>query len=101
MRLRLNYFDNVLKLSYIFRGNDYMSFGQTYLRKDIRGFNIMDRVRLFENRIFATLGYERLHDNTDSTKVATTNFTNYNLAVSYVPQPGLPSFTARVRALRQ
>lgn len=93
LALRLNYFDNVLKLSYIFRGNDYMSFGQTYLRKDIRGFNIMDRVRLFENRIFATLGYERLHDNTDSTKVATTNFTNYNLAVSYVPQPGLPSFT--------
>jgi hypothetical protein len=91
--VRLNYFDNVLKLGYIFRGNGYESFGQTFLRKDIRGFNIMDRVRLFENRVYATLGFERLHDNTDSTKVATTTFTNYNAALSYVPGPGVPTVT--------
>ncbi len=91
--LRLNYFDNVFKLSYVFRGNDYMSFGQTFLRKDIRGFNIMDRVRLLGNRLYATLGYERLHDNTDSTKVATTTFSNVNLALSYIPGPEAPTVT--------
>jgi hypothetical protein len=91
--LRLNYFDNVFKFNYLFRGNDYYSFGQSFLRKDIRGFNIQDRVRFFENRVFATLGYERLQDNTDSTKVATTTFSNYNFALSYVPQPELPSIT--------
>jgi hypothetical protein len=91
--LRLNYFNNVFKVSYIFRGNDYMSFGQTFMRKDIRGFNFMDRIRLLSNRIFATLGYERLQDNTDSTKVATTTYSNYNAAVSYVPGPEAPTVT--------
>lgn len=91
--LRLNYFDNVFKFGYIFRGNDFMSFGQTFLRKDIRGFNIMDRVRLLDNRLSATVGYERLHDNTDSTKVATTTFSNYNIALSYLPGFDAPTVT--------
>ena len=91
--LRLNYFDNAFKFTYLFRGNDYTSFGQSFLRKDIRGFNIMDRVRLLENRVFATIGYERLRDNTDSTKVATTTFINYNVAVSYVVGPDVPNVT--------
>jgi hypothetical protein len=91
--LRLNYFDNMFKFTYLFRGNDYTSFGQSYLRKDIRGFNLQDRVRLFQNRIFATLGFERLHDNTDSTKVATTTFTNTNVSVSYIPAPDVPGVT--------
>lgn len=50
-------------------------------------------MRLFDNRVFATLGYERLQDNTDSTKVATTTFSNYNVALSYVAGPDLPSIT--------
>lgn len=91
--LRLNYFDNAFKFTYLFRGNDYTSFGQSFLRKDIRGFNIMDRVRLLQNRVFATIGFERLSDNTDSTKVATTTFTNYNVAVSYVAGPDVPNVT--------
>lgn len=91
--LRLNYFDNVLKLSYTFRGNGYESFGQTFLRKDIRGFNIMDRVRLLENRVYASFGFEQLHDNTDFTKVATTTFSNYNTALTYIPGPGAPMVT--------
>jgi hypothetical protein len=92
--LRLNYFDNMFRFTYLFRGNDYMSFGQSFLRKDIRGFNLQDRVRLWENRVFATVGYERLHDNTDLTKVATTSFTNTNVSVSYIPGPSIPMVTA-------
>ena len=91
--LGLNYFDNGLKFSYLFRGSDYNSFGQTFLRKDIQGFNISDRLRLVNNQVFAVLGFERLQDNTSKTRVATTTFTNVNMAVSYYSRTNLPNAT--------
>jgi len=89
----LNYLDNSLRLTYLFRGSNYTSFGQTFLRTDIRGFNISDRVRLVENQVLLSLTYERLRDNTSQTKIATTTFSNVNVALSYYPRIPLPSFT--------
>ncbi len=91
--LALNYFDNAFKASYIHRGSDYMSFGQTFLRTDVAGFNLMDRIRLSEQNMFVTLGYERLHDNTSKTKATTTRFTTVNVALTYDPPPELPSIS--------
>jgi hypothetical protein len=92
--LSLNYFDNAFKFTYLYRGSDYNSLGQTFLRKDIRGVNITDRIRLAENRVLATVGLELLKDNTSKTKAATTSFTNLNIAVSYYPDPEYPNVTA-------
>jgi hypothetical protein len=89
----LNYFDNYLKFTYLFRGSDYNSFGQTFLRKDIQGFNLSDRVRLFENQVLFVAGVEQLHDNTSESKAATTTFTNLNFALSYYPRFRAPNFT--------
>lgn len=83
--LALNYFGNFLRFTYLFRGNDYNSAGQTFLRKDVRGFNVNDRLRILENQLFVTLGVERLQDNTGDTKVATTTFLTVTGAVSYYP----------------
>ncbi len=91
--LALNYFDNAFKASYIHRGSDYMSFGQTFLRTDVAGFNLMDRLRLPEQNMFVTLSYERLHDNTSKVKAATTRFTTVNVALTYDPPPELPSIS--------
>jgi hypothetical protein len=91
--LSLNYFDNAVKFAYLFRGSDYNSFGQTFLRKDIRGFNIMDRIRLLSNRLLGTASVEFLKDNTSDLKVATTSFANLNFSVSYFAEPGLPGGT--------
>jgi len=89
----LNYFDNAFRFTYLYRGNDYNSFGQTFLRTDIKGFNVVDRVRLLQSQLFANLGFERLQDNTANTKVATTTFTNLNVALSYYPIPKIPNVT--------
>jgi hypothetical protein len=89
----LNYFDNAFRFTYLYRGNDYTSFGQAFLRTDIQGFNAVDRVRLLQSQLFATLGFERLQDNTANTKAATTTFTNVNIALSYYPIPRIPSVT--------
>jgi hypothetical protein len=93
LSLGLNYFSNALKFSYLFRGSDYNSFGQTFLRKDIQGFNISDRIGVANNQIFFTLSFEHLKDNTSDVKIATTSFLNYNLAVSYYPRINGPNVT--------
>jgi len=78
----LNYFGNYFKGTYLYRGNDYTSFGQNYLRTDIQGFQFLDRLSLFENRVFLSVSYERLNDNLQKTKITTTTFNNYEGSVS-------------------
>lgn len=91
--LGLNYFNNNLKMKYIYRGNDYTSFGQTYLRTDVAGFNIVDRIRMIENKVFLSLGYERLEDNLQDTKIATTAYQTLNTSVSVYAGKGIPNIT--------
>jgi hypothetical protein len=93
MSMTFNYFDNNLRFLYLSHGTDYNSFGQTFLRKDIRGFNISDRWRLIENQVYVQIGFEQLHDNLNETRIATTTFSNFNLAVSYYPRTDFPRFT--------
>ena len=94
--LGLNYFDNTLKFTYLFHGNDYTSFGQSFLQTDIKGFQIVDRARLLDNQLFLTLGYERLEDNTSATKVGTTVFNNVNIAATYLSHYDVPTITVGV-----
>ncbi len=91
--LGLNYLGNAFKFTYLYRGNNYNSFGQTFLRKDIRGFNIIDRIIVVRNQLFATVGYDLLHDNIGDTKAATTRFSTLNVALSYYSRPNLPYVT--------
>jgi hypothetical protein len=94
MTLGLRYFDNAFKFTYLFRGSDYISFGQSFLRKDVRGFNVLDRLHVMRNQIFLTVGYERLEDNTSDSKAATTVYSNVSAAVSYYSRERLPNITA-------
>lgn len=89
----LNYFDNNLKFRYIYRGNDYTSFGQSYLRTDVKGINIVDRIRLLENKVFLSIGFESLEDNLQNTKIATTTFQSLNSSVSVYPGADIPNIT--------
>jgi len=91
--LRLSYFKNNIKATYIYRGNDYRSFGQSYLRTDIKGYNVIDRINLLSNKLFVSVGYENLEDNLQNTKPATTVFQTINSAISIYPRNGLPNFT--------
>jgi len=91
--LAMNYLSNALRATYLYRGSDYLSFGQTFLRKDVQGFNVQDRVRLLSNQVLLTLGFERLQDNTSDTKPATTTYSTLSAGVSWNPGPDLPVLT--------
>lgn len=91
--LALNYFGNYLKASYIFHGKDYTSASATSLRKDIKGFNVTDRLRLFSNKFFLTGSFEQLQNNTSGSEIATTKYTTINTALSIYPSREFPNIT--------
>ncbi len=100
--LGLNYFGNYLKGTYIYHGADYTSVGTTALRRDVKGFNIFDRVRLLENSVFLTGSYEHLQNNTagnDTLSTSTgkvqltTTYETVNASVSYYPTSNMPNLT--------
>jgi len=88
----LNYFNNYLTGTFFRRGASYKSFGNDYLQADIQGFYISDRIRMFDNRVYLSLSYEKKNDNTADTKVGTTNFNNFNSSVTVNPR-NFPAFT--------
>lgn len=89
----LNYFGNYLKLNYTYRGNDYKSFGNNFVRTDVAGINISDRLRLLDNKLFIAVGYEDLNDNLQKTKNATTHFKTLSSSVSYYPRTDFPNIS--------
>ena len=91
--LGLNYFNTFAKIGYVYRGPDYNSFGQPFIRTDIRGLNFFLRPRLFSNQVLLSISYENLFDNLQNNKFATTNYVNTNVAASYFPMTTLPSVT--------
>ncbi len=91
--LSFNYFNNSLKASYIYRGNDYQSFGQSYIRTDIKGINLVDRIRMIDNKVFVSLGYELLEDNLQNTKRAATTYQTVSVSLSVFPRADFPNIT--------
>ena len=91
--LELNYFKNNMKGAYIYRGNQFKSFGQEYTRTDIAGLNIIDRFRTFDNQLFFSVGFENLNDNLQGTKVATTTFQTIRASVSLFMRMNMPNIT--------
>lgn len=86
-----NYFDNSLKISYLYRGNDFQSFGQQFSRTDVTGFNITDNARMIDDKVFLSLSYERLKDNLQNTKFATTTYQSIGTSVSIFPRADFPN----------
>jgi len=91
--MALNYFNNNFRFSYLRHGASYESFGQSYIRTDVVGYNVSDRQRLVDNQLFLSGGYERLQDNTAKIKATTTTTTTANVSVSYYPKINFPNLT--------
>ncbi|MEX0601915.1 MAG: hypothetical protein WD295_01155, partial [Bacteroidota bacterium] len=90
--LTLNYLNNYIQASFFRRGAAYRSFGNDFLQTDIQGFYVSDRIRMFNNRVFLTVSYEKKSDNTADTKEATTSFANLSTSLTVTPL-GYPTFT--------
>ncbi len=98
VNLSVNYFNTFAKVGYVYRGPDYNSFGQPYIRTDIRGLNFTLRPRFYSNQILLSIYYENLFDNLQNNKFTTTHFVNSNGSISYFPAINIPSIMFGVSA---
>jgi hypothetical protein len=89
--LLVNYFGNSFKFYYMYRGNDFQSFGQLFTRTDVNGFGISDNARLIDDKVLLSLNYERLQDNLQNTKFATTTYQTLGASVSIFPKADFPT----------
>lgn len=92
--LTLNYFDNFVRCMFFRRGIGYTSFGNDFIQNDIIGFNVSDRVRLFDNKALVSVSYETKSNNTmDEASTPTTTYHTFNTSVTGYPGAAYPSFT--------
>lgn len=88
---KCNYFNNNIHAIYKSIGSEFYSLANNFLRKDIEGFSIYDRVRLYRNQIYLNLGYEKYLEGLsykDDTEDATepTAYSALNIGVAIYPR---------------
>ena len=98
INLRWQILNNDLQVGYKSVGSEYMSLANSFLRTNIRGFYIYDRIRLFQNRVYLNLGFEDFNDNFDRVNDSpSTRLRTINSGLSFFPAPGLPNVTVSFR----
>lgn len=89
--------NNLLKVNYRSVGPSYNSLGNTALVEDKQGFKIRDNLRLMENRLLLSFGYDQFNDNLlNEENKSTTTSSTISANISYFPE-GLPSFNLGYR----
>lgn len=89
--LRLNYFRNYLQFGVKRLGSVYTSLGHSYLRTNISGFYIKDRISLAQNRLHVNLGIDSYKDNFRANDGnPTTDLTTFNFSVTAFPGGNYP-----------
>jgi len=88
---KFNYFKNNINILYKSIGSEYYSLANSYLRKDIQGFSIYDRIQLYSNQIYLNLGYDKFleglsYENDETESTEPTNYNALNIGVSFFPR---------------
>ncbi len=96
--LDLRYLGHNLQVQYRWIGPDYQSLANSTFQRDVAGFTVTDRFRLFSNQLFLTLGYENLRDNLANNLNATLRTKTTRSSLSWFPaNQALPGITVSVR----
>ncbi len=90
-KLSLNYYKNFLTFEYKHVGPEYTSYTNPYIRKDIAGLEISDRVRLMQNKMFLTLSYQNQDEGLTRSKAYQISTSVFSAGVSYYPGEDYPS----------
>ncbi len=97
-RLSLNYFKHNLSVQQRWIGPDYISLANNGIRRDVAGYTIADRFRMFKNTLYVNLQAEKLWDNLAQQLSSRTYTTNYGVSTSWYPVNfKLPRVTLSVR----
>ena len=95
--LKLNYFKHFVRANYRFVGSEYNSLANPFIRKDIKGFNVSDRIRMLNNKFIVSIRFERLENNLAGEKETTTTTTSFDGGISLYPGRDMPRISLNVR----
>ena len=96
-RLTLNYLNNYVILEYKRVGPNFKSLANPYMRTNVQGFSVSDRVRLFGGRIFLNLLFDQKRDNLNKENRATTTINLFSAGFTIYPGEGLPQINFYTR----
>ena len=98
LNLKLSYFRNLIRIGYKSVGPEYLSLANNWLRNDLQGLYFSDRLRLFRNKVYFTLGYENYQDNfSQYNNNPKLNLKTLNYSISVYPGKGLPNIMFSMR----
>jgi len=98
VNLRLNYFNNDFRFGFKSIGGEYQSLGNSFLRNNIRGFFVDDRLRVYQNKIYLNFGFENYKDNFDAdNQNPRTDLQTFSAGFSIYPDPRYPNLTFSLR----
>ncbi len=100
--VKLDYFRNLLQVGYKSIGASYRSLANAWLRTNLEGWYLNDRLRLFDNKVYATFGYEDLLDNfSRQNNNPSISLKTFNYSVTLYPGQDLPQLTLGLRDQRR
>ncbi|MFQ5707671.1 MAG: hypothetical protein ACE5HO_09500 [bacterium] len=98
VNVRFNYLNNNLQFGYKSVGSEYISLANSYLRTDLRGFSLQDRLRVYRNKVFVNFGFERYRDNFSRDNGSpSTKLNTFYYGMTLYPGQGLPNFSFNFR----
>ncbi len=89
--LVLNYLQNYVVVKYHRVGPEFYSLANPFMRNDVTGLTVSDKIRLFGNKLYITLNYDQMNDNLAQNKATTTSTSSLYAAVLLTPGDGLPT----------
>ena len=93
------FYRNDLRAGYRSVGPEYQTLANPFLRTNLRGFYVNDRIRLFQNLVYLNLGYEGYQESfAPDDDVPTLNRHSFNYGFSIYPNPGWPQVTWQQRS---
>lgn len=89
-RLTLQYFRNTFSLQYRRVGPEYSALANPYLRRDVAGFELSDRIPLLRNKLHLTLRYQDYAENLSREEAAQISSNTLSAGIVFYPGQGLP-----------
>jgi len=88
---RFNYFKNNIQIIYKTIGSEYFSLANNYIRKDIQGYSVYDRIQLFSNQVYLNLGYDKYleglsFENDEAESTEPTDYSALNIGIALFPR---------------
>jgi len=95
--IKFSYLKQFIRARYRYVGSEFNSLANPFIRKDIKGFDISDRIRLLSNKMIVNIRYEQLENNLADDKLNTTVTTSFDGGLSIYPGKDLPRISLNIR----